>query len=124
MCIDEKDNEELTKLYGPSCLQRYDKDPGGFKKIMWYGIMKELDCKVSLTWSVFGKGRAEAFTHRHKSPDTTEEISQLDYIIGPVKRNDDIYIHNAGRLWQFWDHYPIFARTQEEAHTKVFQKKE
>ena len=39
MCTDENDEEELTKLYGPLCWQGYDKDPGGFKKIMWYGIM-------------------------------------------------------------------------------------
>ena len=32
MCTDEKDNEELTKMYGPLCWQGYDKDPGGFKK--------------------------------------------------------------------------------------------
>ena len=32
MCIDEKDNEELTKMYGPLSWQGYDKDPGGFKK--------------------------------------------------------------------------------------------
>ena len=32
MCIDEKDNEELTKMCGPFCWQGYDKDPGGLKK--------------------------------------------------------------------------------------------
>ena len=31
-CIDEKGNEELTKMYGPLCWQGYDKAPGGFKK--------------------------------------------------------------------------------------------
>ena len=65
MCTDEKDTEELTKMFGPLCWQGYDKDPGGFKKNIWYGIMKEFDCKVSSTWSVNGKVRAEAFTHRH-----------------------------------------------------------
>ena len=65
MCTNENEEEELTKLYGPQCWQGYDKDPGGFKKIMWYGIMKEFDCKVSSAWSVCGKVRAEAFTHRH-----------------------------------------------------------
>ena len=66
---------------------------------MWCGIMKEFDCKVSSTWSVCGKVRAEAFTHKHLSPEKKEEISQLDYIIGPMRRNDEIYIHNARRLW-------------------------
>ena len=85
--------------------------------------MKEFDCKVSSTWSVCDKGRAEAFTHRHLSQDKKEEISQLDYIIGPKRRNDDIDIHNAGRLWAIWDQYHVFARIQEEAHIKVFQKR-
>ena len=80
------------------------------KKFMLYGITKEFDCEVSSTWSVCGKVRAEAFTHRHLGKDKKEELSQLDYIIGPMRRNDEVYIHNAGRLWTTWDHYPIFAR--------------
>ena len=32
MCTDEKNNEELTKMYGPLCWEGYDNDPGGFKK--------------------------------------------------------------------------------------------
>ena len=60
MCTDENDNEELTKMYGPLCWQGYDTDPGG-EQIMRCGIMKEFDCKVSSTWSVCGKVRAEAF---------------------------------------------------------------
>ena len=35
MCPDEKDIEELSEMYGPLCWQGYDKDPGGFKKVMW-----------------------------------------------------------------------------------------
>ena len=64
LCTDENDEEELTKMYGPLCWQGHDKDPGCFKKIMGYGIMKEFDCQVSSTWSVCCKVRAEAFTHR------------------------------------------------------------
>ena len=56
-CTDEKDEEVLTKMCGPLCWQGYDKDPGRFKKTMWYGIMEEFDCKVSSTWSVCGKKR-------------------------------------------------------------------
>ena len=95
------------------------------KKNMWYGVMKEFDCKVSSTWSVCGKVRAEAVTHKHLGKDRKEDLSQLDYIIGPVGRNDEVYIHNAGRLWHGppWDHYPLFARIEEEPHVKVFQKR-
>ena len=56
-------------MYDPLCWQGYDKDPGGFKTTMWYEIMLQFDCKVSSTWSVCGKGRAEAFTHRHLNQD-------------------------------------------------------
>ena len=34
MCTDENDIEELTGVYGPLCWQGYDKDLGGFKKLM------------------------------------------------------------------------------------------
>ena len=36
MCTDENDIEELTGKNGLLCWQEYDKDPGGFKKLMWY----------------------------------------------------------------------------------------
>ena len=98
MCSDDHGNEELTKMYGPLCSQGYEKDPPFFKKIMWYGIMKEIGCKVYSTWSECGKGRAEAFTHRHLSQDKIEEISQVNHIVGPMKRNDEIYIRKTGRL--------------------------
>ena len=34
-----------------------------------------------------------------------KETSQLDYIIGPMRRNDEEYIHNDERTWTTWDHY-------------------
>ena len=88
----KKDIEELTEMYGLLCWQGYDMDPGGFKKLMWFEMMKEFNCKASSTWSVYGREREEAFTHRHLSPGKKEEISQLDYIIGPVGRDDEKYI--------------------------------
>ena len=79
--------------------------------------MKEFDCRVSSTRSVCGKVRAEAFTHRHLGKDRREELSQLDYILGPMRRNDEIYIHNARRLWATWDHYHNF-REYKKKHTQ------
>ena len=110
-------------MYGPSCWQGYDKDPGGFKKkhVVW--DHERIWCKVSSTWSVCGKVRAEAYTHKHLGKDRKKELLQLDYIIGPMRRNDEVYIHNAGRLWATRDHYPIFAWIHEEPHVKVFQKR-
>ena len=34
MCTDETDIEELHEMCGPLCWQGYDKDPGGFKRLM------------------------------------------------------------------------------------------
>ena len=89
---------------------------------MWYGIMKEFDCKVSSTWSVCEREKEEAFTHKHSSPEKEENL-QLDNIIGPMRRNDEIYIHNGVRLWDTWDHYTKFARVQEKTHTQRSSKK-
>ena len=89
MCTSEKDIEELTEMCGLLCWQGYDKDPGSFKKLMWYEITQEFNCKASSTWSVCGREREESFTDRHLSPGKKEDISQLDYIIGPVGRDDE-----------------------------------
>ena len=118
MCTDEEDIEELEGMYGPLCWQRYDKDPGGFKKLMWYGMMKEFNCKASSTWSVCGRARETAFTHRHLGPEKKVETSQLDFIIGPMRRNDEVFIHNDVGSWATWDHDPIFAKIQDEEQTK------
>ena len=63
MCTDENDIEELTVKNGLLCWQEYDKDPGGFKKLMWYEIMREFNCKASSSWSVCGRARDDGFTH-------------------------------------------------------------
>ena len=118
MCTDENDIEELTGMYGPLCWQGYDKDPGGFQKLIWYGSMKELNCKATYTWSVCGRARENACTHRHLIPEKNEETSQLDYIIGPMTRNDEVYIHNDVRTLATWDHYTNYARIQNEEQTK------
>ena len=41
-------------MYVPLCWQRYDLDPGGFKKLMWYGILKEFNCNATSAWSKCG----------------------------------------------------------------------
>ena len=64
MCTDEKDIEELNEMYGPPCWQGYDQDAGGSKKLMWYGIMKEFNCKFPCTWAKCGRAKETATTHR------------------------------------------------------------
>ena len=60
--------------------------------------MKESASEVFSTWLVCEKVTAEASTHGHLGKDRKEELSQPDCIIGPMRRNDEVYIHNAGRL--------------------------
>ena len=57
--------------------QGYDKDPGGCKKLMWYGILKEFNYKASFTWSRCGRTREMAYTHkclRKKERDVTVRL--------------------------------------------------
>ena len=54
LCTDEDDIGELNEMYGPLCWQECENDHGGFKKLMWYGIMKEFNCKVTSRWSNCG----------------------------------------------------------------------
>ena len=117
MCTDENDIEELTGIFGLLCWQEYDKDPGGFKK-----LMREFNCKASSTWSVRGTERDDGFALGHSSPGMKQETAQQDYIIGPARRDDEMHIHNEERIWATWNHCYIFARTQEEGRTKKFKK--
>ena len=64
MCTDEKDIEEFNEMCGPVCWQGYDQDPEGFKKLMWYGIRKEFNCKAPSTWSKCERAKETPFTHR------------------------------------------------------------
>ena len=57
MCAVE-DIEELNEVYGPLCWQGFEND-GGFKKLMWYGIMKEFNCKATSTWCKCGRLHAQ-----------------------------------------------------------------
>ena len=113
-CADEKDSEELNEMYGLLCWQGCDHDPGGFKKLMWYGSMKEINCKATSTWSKCGKAKETAHSHKHLGQKTQDLTSQLDNIVGPRRRDDDVYICNDVRTWATWDQNPKSARIQEE----------
>ena len=41
LCTDEDDNHELNEMCGLLCWQGCERDHGGFKELMWYGIKKE-----------------------------------------------------------------------------------
>ena len=111
-----------TGICGLLCWQGYDKDPGGFKKLMLCEIMREFNCKASSTWSVCGRESDDGFTHGHSSPGMKQETAQQDYIIGLARRDDEMHIHNEERIWATWNHYSISARIQEEGRTNNFKK--
>ena len=94
MCTDEEDIEDLKEMHGPLCWQGYENDHGGFKKLMWYGIMKEFNCKATFTWSTCGRETEMSFTHRQLGERRQERKAQLDYIIGPRWKSDEAYVYN------------------------------
>ena len=108
MCTDDEDIEELTEMYGPFCWQRYENDHDGCKKRMWYGIMKEFNCKASSTWFKCGRDGETTFTHRQLGENRQEWKVQLKYITGSRWKSDEAYIYNDIKVWDSWDHYPIY----------------
>ena len=56
------------------------------------------------------------------SPKKQEETSQLDNIIGPRTRDDEVYMCNDVRAWATCNHYSFYARIQEEEQTESFPK--
>ena len=85
LCTDENDVEELNEKYGPLCWQGYDHNPGGYRKIMWYSIMKEFNCKGSSTWSNDVHSKDAACTHKKHGDRGQVKVSQLEFIIGPKR---------------------------------------
>ena len=120
MCTDEEDIEELVRCAGPRVGKGTKTDHGAFKKLMSYGIMKEFNCKATSTWSKCGRDKETAFTHRQLGEKMQELKAQLDYIIGPRWKSDDACIHNDVKIWDSWDHCPIYAMIQEDEIAKYF----
>ena len=75
MCRDEKDIEELNEMYRPLCWYGYNHDPGGFKELMWYGIMKEFNCKATSTWSKCGRAKETAFQTKMGTKEARSDIA-------------------------------------------------
>ena len=120
ICTDENDIEELNEMYGALCRQRYDHDPGGYKKFMWYSIMKEFTCKVSSTWSDDDCSEDAAFTHRNMVMEDRGTCRRWIFFIWPNDGHDDCFIYNEGKLWDTWGEYPIYARIQEGRDAEQF----
>ena len=113
----------VNEMYGPPVLAKVWTTILAVKKNMWYSIMKGLNCKVSSTWSNDDRSKGAACAHRKHGDGGKEKVSQLDFIIGPKERHDDCYICNEGKLWDSFDHYPMYARIQEGRDAEQFSGK-
>ena len=100
-------------MYGPLCWQGCEREHGGLKKLMRYGIMKEFNCKVTSKWSNCGREKEMAFTHQQFVEKGKERKAQLDYIVGPRWKSDEACINNDVKIWDSWEHYPICAVIQQ-----------
>ena len=50
--------------------------------------------------------------------------AQLDHIIGPGWKSDEAYIYTDVKIWDTWDHSPIYAMIQEDEIAKYFPARE
>ena len=107
LCTGNVEDEELGGMYGPQCWQGYGADPGGFKKMMWYSVMKEFDCRPISTWSSCDDRNEMAFTHRQSGENG--RTSKLDYRLGSRTDSSATYVHNGVKICSTWDHYPVCA---------------
>ena len=121
LCTDDDDAEEISEMYGPLCWQNYDTDPRGHKKMSWYEIMKEFDCRASSTWSSCDDRKEMALTQRDWGPEG--RVFQLDCILCPRKASIQAYIHNDVKSWSTWDYYLVYAVKQEEDEQNFLPRK-
>ena len=82
MCTDEEDIEELNEVHGLLCWQGYENDHGGCKKLMWYGIMKEFNCKATSTWFKCGREKKRPSRTGNLVKKRQEWKAQMDCITG------------------------------------------
>ena len=92
----KKDIEEFNEMYGPFCWHGYDNDPGGFKKLMWCGIMKHFNGKANIYMV-----QVRACKRNGLYAQTTwRQEARMEIAVGL-------------NHWAQWDHCPIYARIQE-----------
>ena len=108
LCTDEDEVEELNEMKSPLCWQGCDTDQGGFKKLMWYEIMKEFNCRVTSSWSSCDREKEMAFTQTF--------WDRCEW------KDDAAGLHH--QIWDTWNHYPIYVSIHEDdAHNYFLQKK-
>ena len=119
----DDDVEDVNEMCGPLCWQGCENDQGDFKKLMWYEVKKEFNCKATSTRFCCDDEREMSYSHRNWGKDGNGRTSQLDYILGPRMASDQVYVHNDVKLWSTWDLYLINATIQEDDDQGYFAQK-
>ena len=83
--------------------------------------MKEINCKISSTWSDDDRTKDSALRTGSIVMEDGK-LSQLDCIIGPEGRHH-CHICKEGKLWNSWDHHPIYVRIDEGRDAEQFARK-
>ena len=91
MCTYEEDVGELEGVYDPVFRARIRQRSWWLHEIdvVWDSQRIQLQSHFHMV-RVRGKEKDTAFTHKHLSPHKKEETSKLDYIIGPMRRSDEV----------------------------------
>ena len=105
-------------MYGPDCWQEYGTDSGGFKKMMWYHIMKEDHCKAISTWLSCDERKEMAFTHKQWGKNG--RTSRLDSLLGSTQV---LHVFTI-KLSSTWDHFPVYAVILKGEEGRCYVKKE
>ena len=104
LCTGDDDVEEHSKMYGLQCSMGCDADPGCFKKMMW-NDMKEFNLYLRSS----SCDREMTFTQR------VREWKWADVPAEHPGAPDEVEpIHNKGKMWHSWDHYPAYATIRED----------
>ena len=110
-------NAPLT-MYGLMCWHGYCKD---LRRLQETDVVRNYE-GVRLQGHIYmvqvRKGKETAFTHTQPGERRQEQKSQLDYIIGLRREDDDAIVYNDDKLWDIGDRYLISTRIQEGKSSK------
>ena len=122
LCAGIEEDEELCGMFGPHCWHGYGIDTGGFKKMMWYNIMKEFHCKATSTWLSCDERKEMAFTHKQWGKNG--RTSKVDYILGSKTHTSVTCVHNGVTLCSTWDHFLVYVVILKGEEGRSYIKKE
>ena len=121
LCAGNEEDEELCGMYGPLCWQGYGTDTGGFKKMLWYNIIKEYHCKAISMWLSLDERKDMAFTHKQWGKNG--RTSQLDCILGSKADSGVTYILQWCHALQYVGSLSSVRRDIERRRRTMLRKK-